>query len=62
MENSNFTYLMVVLQTVKPSSDLAAACFHLTAHHYDSTHDPITPFVSLTSTHHPLRIAASPIA
>ena len=60
MENSNFTYLMVVQQTVKPSSGLAAACFRLKAHHYYSTLGLIALFVSPTFCHHPLRIAASP--
>ena len=62
MENSNVTYLIVILQTVKPSSDLAAACFRSKAQHYYSTLLPIAPFASLTSTHRLLRIAASPIA
>jgi len=58
MENSNFTYLMVVQQTVKPSSGLAAAYFRLKAHHYYSTLGLIALFIFPTFSHHPLRIAA----
>ena len=59
MEKSNCTYSKVAQQTVAPSSGLAAACFHLTALRYYSSLDLTAPFVSPTSSRHPLRTAAA---